>query len=498
MSHGNSYEVEEDNDQLQRAMHRSVNIADNAHTVIQSWMERNNDSNLVRLSQRAKQLSEVRLQYCVVLAMIGSTGEGKSRLLNSHMDCPGLAPSDDNGSACTSVPVEFRQKNSNHTAPFTIEIKQMSDTGKNDMIVELLNSFRADPELRELDKAKNAWSALHAAFKNQPGFSNEFLDAGALKDVTQQLLAWTRDLTSHWPNSTKKFHSAEDCSDAVANSMKSEFWPFIESIRVFLDSDLLKAGVVLVDLPGLKDVNFTRVRKTQQYLLHCHHAFITTGIARAKDTTAVGDAIDGLSEEGSNKTLCQQHVPYDMSGSSRLPIGLSIVRTKIDVINLAGTWRAYGKTPGGIKMQPYLGHESRMSEAHATGDAVFALKAQTDLKYSFIKPRNADVKTSLQKGYNNGGVPFEVHCTSSDMYEHQLNQPNEQLALVSGIPKLREFCRLMATKQRQAEATNHLNNNLRGLLGSMAIWAHHSSMDVFNAEGKGTINEQLANMADKL
>ena len=51
-------------------------------------------------------------------------------------------------------------------------------------------------------------------------------------------------------------------------------------IRVFLDAQTLKAGIILADLPGLHDVNLARVSSTKQYLPRCDHVFVVTTISR--------------------------------------------------------------------------------------------------------------------------------------------------------------------------------------------------------------------------
>ena len=59
------------------------------------------------------------------------------------------------------------------------------------------------------------------------------------------------------------------------------FWPFIKIIRIYLKATVLEGGLVLVDLPGLRDVNLAKAKATEEYLLKADHIFIVAPIDRA-------------------------------------------------------------------------------------------------------------------------------------------------------------------------------------------------------------------------
>ena len=92
--------------------------------------------------------------------------------------------------------------------------------------------------------------------------------------------------------------------------------------RVHLSSQVLQTGVVLVDLPGLHDVNLARVRATERYLLSCDHIFIVANISRA---------ISDRSLKSSLFTALKQHIPYEWEKDGLSKLNVTVVCTKSEV-----------------------------------------------------------------------------------------------------------------------------------------------------------------------
>lgn len=147
--------------------------------------------------------------------------------------------------------IEYRQKEASHTAPFTIEAEYLSSIEIEELIKELLWSFRQvflplfqaeetskDEHERIEHESEQAWSALEAAFAHQDGFNKAFLSntaEGALDSITKKLLKWTEDI--EWPDDedtgfwTDTAETAEDCSEKTSIFMEDKLWPFTKIIR---------------------------------------------------------------------------------------------------------------------------------------------------------------------------------------------------------------------------------------------------------------------------
>lgn len=68
-------------------------------------------------------------------------------------------------------------------------------------------------------------------------------------------------------------------------------WPLIRVVKIYVRSDALSTGVVLVDLPGTADSNAARGAVASRYLAECTAVWVVSRIARAVDDKAVSNAL---------------------------------------------------------------------------------------------------------------------------------------------------------------------------------------------------------------
>lgn len=60
-------------------------------------------------------------------------------------------------------------------------------------------------------------------------------------------------------------------------------WPLIKRVKLFVKADILKSGIVLVDLPGLSDVVGARAQLAEEYYGKLGVNMIVTPIVRGAD-----------------------------------------------------------------------------------------------------------------------------------------------------------------------------------------------------------------------
>ena len=65
---------------------------------------------------------------------------------------------------------------------------------------------------------------------------------------------------------------------------QSSFWPLVAEVEYRTDADILRGGIVLVDLPGVQDSNAARDQIALKYLGHLDHIFVVAGAVRASDS----------------------------------------------------------------------------------------------------------------------------------------------------------------------------------------------------------------------
>ncbi|KAL1899567.1 hypothetical protein Sste5346_002969 [Sporothrix stenoceras] len=205
------------------------------------------------------------------------------------------------GRACTSIVTEYHPKQPGQDAPFLIEVEYLNKEEMKEHLKELLWNYRrvylpdinaaalGDAEYQQLEAASNtAWFTLQTAFRHENAFSATFakdMSDGADDRILDQLIAWSDQI--EWPQGSESGYwtttevTADACTEATRPFMEDKFWPFTKIIRVYLSSRVLDAGIVLADLPGLRDVNLARVRATQQYISRCDSILIVGRISRA-------------------------------------------------------------------------------------------------------------------------------------------------------------------------------------------------------------------------
>lgn len=64
---------------------------------------------------------------------------------------------------------------------------------------------------------------------------------------------------------------------------KVGYWPLVKLVSILCNADILSTGAILVDLPGVADVNPARNRIAQDYFQHCDRIWIASHVARVAD-----------------------------------------------------------------------------------------------------------------------------------------------------------------------------------------------------------------------
>ncbi|KAK4235702.1 hypothetical protein C8A03DRAFT_46215 [Achaetomium macrosporum] len=441
------------------------------------------DRDLEKLLGDAKKLCAFHGTDTKTIAVLGDSGEGKSSLINSLLHFPGIAKTGDIGSACTSVVTEYRQKTGEHTAPITIEVEHLSGAAIEEVIKELLWSYRqlylpgvedestsAEDYAQYQRESAQAWSALEAAFSHKQGFKEGMLrdmSEGAIERLTAQLVGWAREI--QWPDGTdgglwrSTADTAEECAGKTALFMQDRYWPFTKIIRVYLNAQVLKTGVVLADLPGLQDTNLARVRATHDYLLKCNHVFIVAKISRA---------ITDRSLQSSLFSVLSRHVPLEWEESAAQSLRIAVVCTKVEDIDIQAARREFCGPDKSIRDSVVDDLDAQIEDAKVTGNRMLkkALKQRRELL--LINARNAHVTSGLQAAYaaRAPGGHLDVFCVSNRWYDKYARKGNVELVRASGIPALRQFCHSITADAQLREARHFLRSRVFTLVNSAELW----------------------------
>ncbi|KAL8977326.1 MAG: hypothetical protein Q9205_006849, partial [Flavoplaca limonia] len=446
-------------------------IADYIHAGLDACsLATEGDSELGRLRARAARLRSYESPATRFIGIVGDSAAGKSSLINSLLDIPDLAHKDDHGSAVTSFVTEYHRRSLRHEAPFTIEVEYCNEAEINEQLHELLVSYRElyqpgiEKELenneqlyQEIEKKSTvAASTLQSIFPDHPEATPIRMkdqSDGAFEQILENLkrlaalIEWPADAKNgRW---TATAASAAECHDKVAYFMKKGLWPLTNVVRIYLNAQVLKTGVILADLPGYRDINLARVRKAEQYLLRCHEVFIVANI---------------------NRVISDQSV-------ERFDIDLPAAEKKYKtVVNSEAGKRAL---------------RAKKTAWERNGSAAAAQIADTEYKYLFVSARNTTVERALRQRYETSltTLSINVFCVGNRDYEgaEYRSQEARQKALKgSGIPDLRRFCHSIVGHAQYDASIHFLEVELASLVQSLEVW-----LSVSEQEKPVTVDPQI-------
>ncbi|KAH7032663.1 uncharacterized protein B0I36DRAFT_361443 [Microdochium trichocladiopsis] len=394
------------------------------------------------------------------------------------------------------VITEYHYRRPEQRSPITIEVEYLSRASRAELINDLVWNYRqfylpvvesgeTSPEehRRFSRESDHAWSALETAFKHCDGFDESFLQ-GSLADsmsadeeavqeetkrIAARLIEWADEI--EWPAGAEgglwstTAQDAAECWTKTRLFTSNSVWPFTQRIRIYIDAQILKAGIVLADLPGLQDTNLARVRASQKYITHCDQILVVAQIGRA---------ITDDSLHSSLKDIIKQHMATELESTARRP-RVAVVCTRSDDIDVADAFRLFCGAGGRLENSTAMqAARQELSAAQSTGDFMALNAAKERQRVLLIQARNDHVTEGLQEAclsqIHTGHLP--VFCVSNQFYQQHSEMGGKQAFIqLSQIPKLRQFCRATAADGQLAEVRNFLNSSLPQLLSSIDLWA---------------------------
>jgi hypothetical protein len=210
----------------------------------------------------------------LLVGVLGSSGSGKSSLINALLEMDDLIPADDE-KACTATICEISwNSNDDPNSAFVATIERI---GREDWKLELENFF-ADlkdkttnkdcdddgEDLERNERIQSAFSKVKCVYpfirslENTKGQSvASLLNHRNVRDILGQ----SKTIKS---SSLRKFSESIshylDSSDSKENNDSNSFaqWPLVKVVRIEVKANVLRGGIILVDLPGTMDTNIAR------------------------------------------------------------------------------------------------------------------------------------------------------------------------------------------------------------------------------------------------
>ncbi|KAJ5692624.1 hypothetical protein N7462_002047 [Penicillium macrosclerotiorum] len=443
-------------------------LANLATSIRSSALVHDQSSSLYSHYQRVQKASKFVYPESRTVGFIGDSGVGKSSLINSLLDQGGLSRSSSDGAACTCVVTEFRHTDDAHTGPFTVEAEFMTTVEMKELLEELLLNFRqfyVSSAYRELqgeearrqcrDAAERAWETFQSLFRSQPRLTMDFLSEdkdGAYEAILYELERWAYAGLTHRPGGNDALdysaiagdlRECKELLDMLTADHQEGDAAYAEDTRVYLNSPVLRTGLVLADLPGFRDLNFAREVSAEE-------------VARVKDS-------DG-------RRVKQMNQDIEM-------IRNSIEETEIARQNADERQKA-----------DFALRESRLRDREK--------RLNFEVTQFLITRRNTKISRELLRKHED----IRVFCVSNTLYTtHRASrtQQAEEYVNLTGIRELRHYCQRVPAEAQLRATSAFLNLEVPTLLLSLRQWAL-SGADSVTTEKARTLRELLGNVEEIL
>ncbi|KAK3939085.1 hypothetical protein QBC46DRAFT_438550 [Diplogelasinospora grovesii] len=248
-----------------------------------------------------EQLQYTSDDFQILLGVAGATGAGKTSLLNALLGLPELLPSSsiEASTACVCR-VAWNHDDSPDQA-FGADVVFRS---KDDVLRDLRDVLGYISE-------RNAIDGRHYEDENDRMDERDELNQKLSKTIGKVCLTWgleehelqtgtmsAESIVEGHPELVDLLGSTKTIASSDADTFAAEIkpyldstrtsegliaWPLINEVNLFVKSDVLKHGVVLVDLPGLSDEVGSRSAVAERYFQRLELTAIVTPVIRAAD-----------------------------------------------------------------------------------------------------------------------------------------------------------------------------------------------------------------------
>ncbi|KDQ10535.1 hypothetical protein BOTBODRAFT_163630 [Botryobasidium botryosum FD-172 SS1] len=235
----------------------------------------------------------------LTIAVCGSTGTGKSTMLNAILDSQILPTS--GTQACTSTPIEIGY---HPDKTVVADISFLSEKEWRDELAILLHDLECEhgqvkrpADLR--DESRVAWDKVHAVY---PALALSSLTAMSVDQLLGtdpaiiERLGRVKNIRAEDSETFRKeiqsyVSSQNGSSDKRKAKNDPALWPLIRQVKIQCCSDALRTGAVLVDLPGGADANAARCSIADEYMKKCDRIWIVAPIQRAADNKSAKELL---------------------------------------------------------------------------------------------------------------------------------------------------------------------------------------------------------------
>lgn len=252
----------------------------------------------------------------VRIALVGTTGAGKSTFLNAVLGQEILPVGVMHPCTAFVTGVSYSpEKNYNITVQFCTSQEWQSDV---ESLIVALQPGESDDDGEGRTESKRLIEATKKRVRAVYGFDGDF-DPEDILDA--KLPSLVREIFAKGSSETRRFSEPKEMLSYLRKLIHGEnsLWPLVKEVDITGPYDCLAGGLEVVDLPGLNDPNEARVEVTREFLRTSPFVWVIFSMVRG----LTEDIQRTLQEEKLLRTLV-------LSGTYNT---LSLIGTKADEID---------------------------------------------------------------------------------------------------------------------------------------------------------------------
>ena len=392
------------------------------------------------LQKKLKKVQRHHRSMKKTIAIVGMTGHGKSSVLGETVENRGVAKTSGIGRAVTHTAQEFQQRPPDASHEYALVCRFMKLAQRKRQMEELLDDWRRidlegiTPNDREYitirDNARAALEVMKSALSGVSGFDLQLVEYGpngvTREAAIEKLHYWVDQMPLPTNGMSKdgkfieEFDDTKGLQQAVLSFQKSGLWCFVKQMEIFFDSDVLKDGLVIADLPGSFDSNHIRAKTADKFLHRAGEVWIVVRIDRAVDSPMISEIADRYYRVSQDVgDLYRPVVNIICTFAAELP-------DDIDWVNDLS-----------VNEETLQEAEEQYEDAEDNGSAQEIALAKYRLRKLKMEARNAWVTAELKNTWSSTFAPQELKVFCVDNKLHRSN--NQMEKELSGIPALRQY-----------------------------------------------------------
>jgi hypothetical protein len=363
-------------------------------------------------------------------------------------------------------------------------------------------------------KADLASETFRASFREKLRQTPTVLSSMPFVRAVQTMMQWASQLIPR-QGGREVFRTVEGCSsrlreltsetnDPLHDGESPTCWPFIRKLRVYLKAFILSQGLIIADLPGLRDLNSARKAITERYVRHCHQVLVVARIDRASTDESIKEIFElairaNLSKidvvctrsEDIHEGEARHDWPAERATIEDMQSQIDAAIAEID--SLREEMEEYELIPDITphEMQELVTLRQACRRAERTRD-----QHQYRLLHRIVNLRNNKVSEDLRTEYRNHPISatLKTFCVSNRLYWKHRDSPfavaSPYLEL-SGILDLRQYCIGIVAESRLRATKQFIKDEIPAFLGSVELWVEAGSGNA-SAERKQQIRDAVS------